>query len=248
MLDQLRCLIEYQKLEDKKSKLVKGCEETPRRVAELDKEFEKLNGSYLTKKAEYENAKKMHRNLEREIAELEGKITRSKQRMGEVKTNKEYQAMLKEIEDVKKEISTCEDSALQIMDSIESLGREIQDLDKVVAREKSRFDEEKAALTRESDQLRARLDRIEAIQAQVREKIDPNLVKHSDYLIKRRSGIAVAAVEAGVCQVCHLNIPPQKFIELQRDESIHQCPHCSRYIYWPGHEGYCVLDVDVDDL
>jgi predicted nucleic acid-binding Zn-ribbon protein len=168
--------------------------------------------------------------------------------MKDVKTNKEYQAMQRESDDAKKEISTCEDNALQTMEQIELLTKEIQELEEVVGREKARFDEEKAVLTAEGDKLRERLDRIEAVQAQVREKIEPNLVKHSEYLIKRRSGIAVAAVEAGVCQVCHLNIPPQKFIELQRDETIHQCPHCGRYIYWPGHEGYCQLDVNTEDL
>jgi predicted nucleic acid-binding Zn-ribbon protein len=58
----------------------------------------------------------------------------------------------------------------------------------------------------------------------------------------------VAAVENGVCQVCHMIIPPQKFIELQRDQDIMQCPHCHRFIYWPGHEGYCLPEGEADDI
>ena len=68
MLEQLKCLVQYQILEDKKAKLVRSCEETPKRIAEIEKEFEKFESIYLEKKAEQEHAKKLHRSLEQEIA------------------------------------------------------------------------------------------------------------------------------------------------------------------------------------
>lgn len=248
MLEQLKCLIQFQILEDKKSRLIRSYEETPRRLAELLKEFEQFEAEYLAKKAEFEHAKKMHRSLEQEISDLESKIVRSKQRMNEVKTNKEYAAILKEIEDQKKEVATREDGTLEFMDRIEVLSRELRTLEAEVDKRRKRLEEDKRALELENEQMSGRLAQIEALQQKVRQKMDPDILKRSEFLLVKRAGIAVAPVEGGICKVCNLNIPPQKFIELQRDETIHQCPHCHRYIYWPGHEAYCFQGDDLENI
>ncbi|MCE5336319.1 MAG: C4-type zinc ribbon domain-containing protein [Desulfobacteraceae bacterium] len=248
MLDQLKCLIEYQKIEDKKNRLVRSSEETPRRVAELEKEFELFEGEYLSKKEEHDVAKKAHKALEQEMEDLRGRLARQKTRQGEVKTNKEYQAVQKEMDDTKKEISKTEDSALELMESIEALGRELEGLEKEVAGKKAALDADKAVLEQENSGLKSRLERLETIRQRVRERVTPELLKKTDFLLQKQAGIAVSAVENGVCQICHMNIPPQKFIELQKDEEIMQCPHCHRFLYWPGHEGYCVLSEDLDSI
>ena len=248
MLDQLKCLIEYQKIEDKKNQLIRSCEEAPRRIAELEKEFERFEVQYLSKKEEYGNAKKMHRAVEQQIEDLRARLGRQKTRQNEVKTNKEFQAILKEIDETKKEISRSEDSALELMESIEVLSKEVSELEKVLAEKRSKLDEDKRVLQREGDELKGRLDRLEEIRRLVRDRVTPDLLKKTDFLFEKQAGVAVSAVENGVCKVCHMNIPPQKFIELQRDESILQCPHCHRFLYWPGHEGYCVTEEDIDNI
>ena len=248
MLDQLRCLIEYQKVENRKAELIRSSQETPKRIAELEREFELFEGEYLSRKAELENARKTHKNLDQSIADLEGRIKRQKGRMHEIKTNKEYQALLKEMDEAQKEISKNEDGALELMESLETLGNQLIDLEKEVAVRKEKLEEARAVLLRESEQLKNRLDRLEQVRGKVRHRIDPDLLKRSDFLFQKQAGVAVASVENGVCQLCHLNIPPQKFIELQRDESILQCPHCHRFLYWSGHEGYCVPDLDLENI
>jgi uncharacterized protein len=248
LLEQLKWLIQYQILEDKKAKLVRSCEETPRRIAEIGKEFEKFESVFLGKKAEQEHAKKLHRSLEQEIATLEDKIKRSKIRMGEIKNNKEYTAILKEIDDQQKEISEKEDRALELMETIEYLGRELKDLGKEVEAQRQEMEKDNRELQLEVEQLKDRLDHLEQQQERVRTKLDADIWKRAEVLLEKQGGIAVAPVENGLCQVCHLNIPPQKFIELQRDESILNCPHCHRFIFWPGHEAYCIFEEDQEEI
>jgi hypothetical protein len=248
LLDQLKCLIEYQKIEDKKNQLIRDYEEAPRLIAEVEKEFEFFEGQYLSKKEEHDDAKKTHRLTEQQIEDLRARMGRQKTRLGEVKTNKEYQAMLKEIDETKKEISKQEDTALELMEKIERLGGETAELEKELAEKRTKLEEGRAVLQRESAELQGRLDRLEAIRQLVRERVNPELLKKTDFLFFKQAGIAVSAVENGVCKVCHMNIPPQKFIELQRDEEILQCPHCHRFLYWPGHEGYCVTEEDIDSI
>lgn len=248
MLDQLRCLIEYQALEDRKSRLLRDGEETPKRVAELEKDFERFQDEYVAKKMECEDSKKAHRALEQNVADLQARIARSKQRMRDLKTNKEFQAMQKEVDEAKKEIAGKEETLLSLMESIEAVERDLGVLDNEVRERKTVLDAAGAELEKEQGLLKEKLDRLEALQEKIREKLGTDLSKRSDFLIQRQAGIAVAAVENGVCQVCHMNIPPQKFIELQRDQEILQCPHCHRFIYWSGHEGYCLPESQFDDL
>ncbi len=232
-------------LEDRKARALQEFEETPRRIAVIEKEFSQVDGEFLSRKAEYDNARKMHGALEQSIADLEAKIARSKRRMAEVKTNKEYQAMTREIDEYKKEISHKEDRALELMTEVDALATKVAEMEKGVERQRAVVEEEKRLLEHENAGIKERLDRLEAAQAVVRERMDQNIQKKTEFLLKRQAGIAVAAVENGVCSVCHLNIPPQKFIELQKDESLMQCPHCHRFVYYPGHECYQFV---VDDL
>jgi len=248
LLDQLKCLIEYQKIEDKKNELIRSYEEGPRRIAEMEKEFEYFEGQYLSKKEEYDDAKKAHRATEQQTEDLKSRLSRQKTRLAEVKTNKEYQAMLKEMEETKKEVAGNEDSTLELMERIERLSGEVAELEKDVAERRKILEADRAVLRREGEGLKGRLDRLEGIRQLVRDRVTPELLKKTEFLFLKQAGIAVSAVENGICRVCHMSIPPQKFIELQRDEDIMQCPHCHRFLYWPGHEGYCVTEADIDSI
>ncbi|MDY0038949.1 MAG: hypothetical protein RBS57_01460, partial [Desulforhabdus sp.] len=138
MLDQLRYLIELQHLQNKKALLIRSREETPRCIAEIEREYQKVEADFLLNKAELEHARKMHRGLEQAVSDLETRISRSKQRMNEVKTNKEYQAMLKEIEELKKDISQKEDQMLEAMETIESLSQQLKRKEKELQERKAK--------------------------------------------------------------------------------------------------------------
>ncbi|SMC23994.1 hypothetical protein SAMN02746041_01896 [Desulfacinum hydrothermale DSM 13146] len=248
MQEQLRYLVELQILENKKNELLRDREATPGKLSALDKEFSTVESEYLLKKADYEHAVQLHRSLETEIADLEARIKRSKQKEREVKSNREYQALLKEIEELKEEVASREDHALELMEKIESARGELEAMEKEVSELKEKIDAQKARLQEESERVSEKIDRLNELQAAVRAKVDPDLLKRWDFLIGKQKGIAVAPVEKGVCQICHLNIPPQRFIELQRDESILTCPHCHRFLYWPGHEDYQVMVEDLETV
>jgi hypothetical protein len=70
------------------------------------------------------------------------------------------------------------------------------------------------------------------------QSVDQDLLKRYEVLKDRRGGRAISQVIAGVCQACHINIPPQKFNDLIRGESLLTCPHCHRIIYWGEDEDF----------
>ena len=68
--------------------------------------------------------------------------------------------------------------------------------------------------------------------------IDQELLKKYLFLKERKGGQAISPVVGGVCQTCHMGIPPQKFNELIKGHSLLACPNCDRIIYWGEDQHY----------
>ncbi|SFM66205.1 zinc ribbon domain-containing protein [Thermodesulforhabdus norvegica] len=252
MNEQLKLLVQLQALEDAKKRLMREKEESPRRRAQLEKEFQAFEADVVMKKAELENLKKLHRQLEKDIALLEERLKRARQKEGEVKTNREYRALLKEQEELRQDIVDKEDRLLECMESIEALTGEVKELEKELKARRDKLTEELLALDRGIEEIDKKILHLERLQEEIKARLEPQIRKRCEFLLVRHDGVAVAPVERGVCKVCYMSIPPQLFIELQKDQSIMHCPHCHRYIYWPGHEEYVeaveqILEVHVNN-
>ena len=68
--------------------------------------------------------------------------------------------------------------------------------------------------------------------------MDQDLFKRYVFLKERKGGHAISSVVKGVCQTCHMGIPPQKFNELIKGKSLLTCPNCQRIIYWGEDEQF----------
>lgn len=175
--------------------------------------------------------KKQYRTDENEIKSIEAGIAKSDVKLGSVKTNKEYQSILKEIDDLKVKKSAIEDRMIEMLDQIETaekqvkvlkadhadLAREVEEQQNLIREEAKSQSQELASLNQERDEIWAELD--------------PKMQKMYGRAKHQGKGIAVAAVLDGICQVCRINIPPQAFIELTRLDSMSMCPNCQRIIY-----------------
>jgi uncharacterized protein len=248
LLEQLRHLVELQFLMDKKAGLIRSREAAPLSIAELEGEFAQFESEYLLKKTEYDNAVKMRRALEHEVKDLESRLARSRTRSNEVKDNREYKAVLKEIKDLDGSISSKEDQILNCMETIDRLETEVKELAKELEKRREKLAADKQQVNLQTLQVDDRLVKLERVQQEVRAKLDEAIMKRYDFLLEKRGNIAIAALQNGVCQVCHLNIPPQKFIEVQRDEAIYTCPHCQRFVYWAGSDAYLHCEDEFPDI
>jgi predicted nucleic acid-binding Zn-ribbon protein len=100
-----------------------------------------------------------------------------------------------------------------------------------VEKDRDRIMEEMKALDQE-------FKRLEIERADLGRTIDENLLKKYDFIRERKGGIVVSPVIKGVCQACHIDIPPQRFNELIRGDKLMNCPNCKRIIYWGEDESF----------
>jgi predicted nucleic acid-binding Zn-ribbon protein len=159
-------------------------------------------------------------------------MEKSRVKLDNIKSNKEYTAVLKEIEDQEKEKSLKEDHFLQLMDEIEALDRNCIEGSNELSELKNQYERTKEEVENELKDLDAREDLLEKKRVKFCDSMDKDLLKRYLLLKGRKGGIAIGAVIGGICQSCYMGIPPQQFNELIRCNSLTSCPNCNRMIYW----------------
>ncbi|MGI9569381.1 MAG: hypothetical protein ACR2PH_06510, partial [Desulfobulbia bacterium] len=133
MQETLQLLIELQEIERKIKILAESKARAPKEIAALKNKEKEAEARLEDKKIILESGKKLRRDLEGEVEDLEGRKAKSKQKLLEVKSNKEYQASLKEIDDIEELVRGREDKIIEQMESADDLDRQIREHKLLVA-------------------------------------------------------------------------------------------------------------------
>ena len=229
--EQLATLVALQSAETEITRIQKALAGVDERIDALNTQVASFETIVSEGQEQLESYKKQYRADEAEVKMRENQILKSTEKLRSVKTNKEYQSMLKEIDDLKHKASQIEDQMLATLERIETAEGQVaaQKLD--LADLKAEIDSQAAEVRKSADEQRAELDRYQQARDAIMKQLDPKMQHQFDRIKQQGQGIAVAPVVDAVCQVCRMNIPPQLFIELSRMNSMHMCPHCQRIIY-----------------
>ena len=184
-------------------------------------------------RAALDASQKARKLNEAAVQDLETKRSKYKGQLMEVKTNKEYTAMLHEIEGVERDIKAREDVILEEMEKAEGLAagvkREETDFKAVEAEAKQAQAELDAATAR----LQANAERLRGERDVVAASI-PQDVRELYARVARQRGSGVAEAREGMCQACHVRMRVQIWVEVRKNEQLFQCESCSRiYFYEP---------------
>jgi uncharacterized protein len=235
---QLLLLLELQRCDSQISEILRKKSEGPLRTKKHQSELDEVEKGATESEGRLETLRKERRNVEREVLDLEGKIEKSGIKLSSVKSNKEYTAALKEIEDLKTMRSSIEDRLLHTMEEIEGLERDIQVHKKKRVEVSAEVGKAVSAIQEEMTELENQLAELQKKRPLFLERIDKGLLKTYTLLMERKGGLAVSAVVKGVCQSCHIGFPPQQFNDLLKGDAIQTCPNCNRMIYWGEDEDF----------
>ncbi len=186
-----------------------------------------------------ENAQQFIQNQREIKAAHEDAGVRIKERqnkMMQVQTSREHQALLKEIEDAKRVIKDTEEQLLQAMEQAEKAEAEATELENICTGEKELLAEETTKVEAEVKKLNTRRKTVYNKHGKLAKTMQSSRMKRYEKLLKKRDGLAVVAVVDGVCQGCFMAIPPQQFNEIRKGEQLHSCPTCQRILYYTSPE------------
>jgi len=232
--EQLELLWELQKIDLTLKRIKEERDRFPKEMKKLDEKQNIEKEKVQKEKEKMESLEKERRQKERNLNTEQEKIKRAEGRMFEVKTNKEYQALLTEIETIKEATSREEEEILQILEEIDELKKDLLKREKEVTTTLEKIEKEKKKIQEKMDQgdglWKEQKERRELLSKQ----LESGLFKLYNTLKEKRQGVGVVNVKAETCQGCFVNIPPQMFIEVQKYNTLIRCPNCNRILYWEG--------------
>lgn len=232
MREQIRLLIELQKAESEMMRIENRKKMLPEQLIKLDEEFNAVRANVEENSKKFDELNKDRKDREDKLKRGHENLKKAKDRLTEVKTNKEYQSMLKEIEGIELKNSEMEDGVLVLLEKIDQMRTGVQEKER-------EFDMYRKEYTAKKNQIEDEMKLLEGEYAQhdhssreLRKQIQADILKKYDSIRNIRNGLAVVPAWKEVCQGCHMNIPPQMYIELQRDSDLKYCPQCNRIMYW----------------
>jgi hypothetical protein len=126
---------------------------------------------------------------------------------------------------------------IQCLEEIEGAEIELHKLKTAYDDQRQQLNQQKNAILEEAAQARETLERLEVERDELSRHLSQDLLQMFDRVKSQHpDGLAIVEVEGAVCKGCHMNIPPQMFNELQREDSLKMCPSCERIIYWQRTE------------
>ncbi len=232
MEEQLSLLIRLQEIDTEIKTLAARKDQLPKMLAGLEQKREANQENLNSVKNGLLEAQKKKRDRDQALEAGAQKVERLKARTSEIKTNKEYQALLKEIETAELENKSIEDEILLHMEKIDGAAaaiaaaeKESREVEAGIVQEQQLYE---AAMAKAAEDLRA----AEQKKQELASRIQPAVLAPYQRLLANKSGTAIVEVRGESCSGCFMSIPPQVFVNVKKNESIINCPQCGRILYY----------------
>ncbi|OEU59968.1 MAG: hypothetical protein BBJ57_08280 [Desulfobacterales bacterium PC51MH44] len=233
MKEQIDILIRLQRTETETDRIKSTLIAVSKRFESLDAGLKEFERTMEDQESIINELKKKYRNFESDTKMNLDRVKKTQAKLRSVKTNKEYQSFLKEIEDVNAKNSKIEDKMIECLDRMD-------ETEKIIATKKDeylqlseRVKSEKETINQEAEQGKKKLAELETDRKVDSGMVDSELLKKY-FMIKEQNqgGLAIVPVKDAVCHGCNVNLPPQLYNELHRCDTLRFCPNCHRIIYW----------------
>lgn len=234
MMDSnLQRLQELQVLDSRIAGLERKLEAIPTRIHGIRDGLQQAKASVDATRAKLDGARKDIRTKEKELEYQAAQRKKLEAKLYEVKTNKEYSAVLAEIESAKVEKDRIEEEILALMELQERLGREVVEADARLRPQEAEAKVQEAAATEELRALEVDVEAARSERESVVRDVPRDLLVQYARLLKGRAGLAVALVGSnGICSGCRVTLTPQRFNEVRQSSQILVCENCGRFLYY----------------
>ncbi|MDP2905890.1 MAG: C4-type zinc ribbon domain-containing protein [Candidatus Omnitrophota bacterium] len=203
----------------------------PQEIQAIDAAFEEKKQSLAALEKKLLDAQKQRKEKELELGTKEEANKKLQSQLYSLKTNNEYQTMLKQIQDGKADASVIEDKILGLFEEGDKIKAETE-------AEKARLKEEEKVFAGQKNKIEARIkeidERLSVLEAQRNQAsvgISPKILFQYEKILSSRDGLAIAVVKDDSCKGCNMHVPPQTINLIKMYEHIITCEVCNRILY-----------------
>jgi predicted nucleic acid-binding Zn-ribbon protein len=231
MLPDLEFLIQLQELDLAAERLRRRIADLPAVQAALDERLTQLSGAVAGVKERMAVSQAARREIEKDLAAVQGRLSKYKDQLMEVRTNKEYHAMQTEISTAEQQVRRQEDLLLDRMEEAEAQAAELKAADTALKAGQADVARDRQQLDLEQTSAESTLERTIAERTGLAAKLSPQALSLFEFVSKHRKGVALSEARDGHCTQCHVRLRPQVFNDVRRNDSLIQCESCSRILY-----------------
>jgi predicted nucleic acid-binding Zn-ribbon protein len=203
----------------------------PARIEAIDREIQATAAIVAQAKDKLAANQKKRRDLEGEVKEIRTHAAKFKRQLNDVKTNKEYSALQKEIEDTEHKAGRLEEEILNEMIAADDIEREIKAAGARQSEEKGRIEKDRTVILAEKAEHETRKAELEREREDVLPLIPPDQLKIYLRIAKRLNGAALSLVTDDFCSICQMRVRPQVLNDLLGRNALIACEACGRILY-----------------
>ncbi len=230
--EQLKLLVDLQEIDSSIISIEEQIESLPLILKQFTPQLQAAKDAFQKYKTKHEVLTKKKKDKDLKLDEIQDKIDKFKSRNSEIKTNKEYEAHLKEIENFEKSRYAIEDEILSLMEGIEEYLKETKEEEKKLKKAEEVFSQKEKEVNEEEKKLDLELQAQKAKKNDFITRIDKDIYKIYNNLLERFGGGSVVRTEDEVCLGCNTNIPPQLYNDIRKNDGIYHCFYCKRVLYY----------------
>lgn len=232
MRQHLLDLFEIQKLDLNIREQLRIRDELPTGLREAEAALVTLEGQAKQLTDERATAEREARSLGILLDEEREKIRKWESRLGDLRNQREYQALHRETEGQRRANRDHEEKLQQSYRTQETLDEQLKALQERIEQARATCDGRRAEVEGELTHLTEAIDTQQQRRDALVPSIPKGLFRKYDTIRSRRAGVGLSQVRDGSCVSCHMRLPPQLYNVLQRADTVEQCPSCHRVVFW----------------
>jgi len=232
MIDKFKELLEVQEIDLRIMSLFQERDILPQKLEEIKDAVKNEEAKKKELEEENKNSIKERRQKERDLEGKNDTRTKFQTQLYLLKSNKEYTALLKEIENTKNEMDVLEEDVLMHMEKIEDNERKSVEQDKIVEAKRKELEETSKKNVEKIAQIDAKLAEWQKDREEKSSNIPKNILKQYDRVRRARNGTALAMIKNNACQGCFMELPPQVISETKLGQRLVVCENCNRLLYF----------------
>lgn len=223
-------LLAVQELDRRIRRIEQELADIPARKAAIENTLSDVKGRIEAARKEGTAQRAHAHEIELEVEANRQKITKYREQQMNLKTNEEFRTMESEIRGVTEGIAGLEDQEILVMEQIEQNDQTIASLQEELRGEQERAARECSVFDERAVHLQENLKSILTERQAAIDGIDPEWLRRYDAIFRRRGDYALVRVEHGVCEGCHMKLPPQVCNDALKGDAMVSCDYCGRLL------------------
>ncbi len=229
-------LRELQEVLFQRFEVQKEIEELPKLLATKSELLNRMKQSYIEKNNTILSVQEKIKDLRNKMEEAERNRENYEKQMDLIKTQREYEALDKEIKD-------AAEKEQQYRRDLQKEEKYLEEMKLTLEKEEIMIEKQEEEVKAEQQKIKSEIEKREKLLQELKEKeskitpgLDEEILFKFERIIKSKAGLGIVPIKGRVCTGCHMILPLQFVNDVKKSEGIMFCPYCSRILYYPENE------------